>query len=147
MDILKRKLLKIGTECFFYVNSVEDPYVYLRFKGIIRELYNVKAEQVIYRIECVDIKETPDMIHKYMNRNSYRGYDLKREINQTKLLYAFNSKTKHDFIKKELKEKFLFEVSSAMVFELEREMKDEFKKSNTYIIELLKETITKVLER
>ncbi len=147
MDILTRKLLNHGDTCYFYTSSIEEPYTYLRFKGTIKEIYTVRNEQVVYRIEILNILENETIIQKYMNRNSYRGFDTKTNNNKVKTLFAFDSKTKSEFIKNKLKNSFLFECSSASVFETRKEMEDEFLKMNKYIVELLNETINSLLIR
>ncbi|BAV39306.1 hypothetical protein BPT24_181 [Tenacibaculum phage pT24] len=146
MDILKRKLLNVGESCYFFVSSVEDPYDYIRMKGVIEEVHSVKDEQVVYRIRLTNIFENGDVINTYMNRNSYRGFDLKRKVNRTRLMYSFDCKSVVEFIENKL-EDFLFEASSAMVFPNREEMEKEYKSICNYIYEYLHEIMERNKKR
>lgn len=144
MDILNRKLLKNGDSCYFYVSSVESPYVYLKFKGIIDELSTVKNEQTIYRIIVEDVLEDELNHHNYINRNSYRVFDLKSKVNRTKTFYTFDLSDYKTFVADCVKDKYLFECSSASVFEDKRTMEGELSKLNKYIKTLLLKTVKEI---
>lgn len=144
MDILNRKLLKNGDSCYFYVSSVESPYIYLKFKGTIIELHTVKNEQTIYRIGVDEVLEDELNHHNYINRNSYRVYDLKRKVNRTKKFYTFNLTDYKTFLKDCVDGKFLFECSSASVFEDKITMISELSKLNKYIKSLLLKTVKEI---
>lgn len=143
MDILNRKVLKKGDSCYFYVSSVESPYIYIKFKGEIVELHTIKDVQIIYRIKVISVIENEITQHNYLNGNSYRCYDLKRKVNTTKKFYNFDLNGK-DFVKEKIEDKYLFECSSASVFEKETDMILELKKLNNYIKELLHNTIQEI---
>lgn len=147
MDILNRKLLSNGDSCYFYVSSVESPYFYLRFEGIVREIHTLKEEQVVYRIEPIRILENDSTIHTYINRSSYRVFDLSRKVNQTKTFYTFDLSNVSDFIRKRVHDKYLFECPSASVFDNEKDMDENFTNLNEYIKKLLSDTIKVLNDR
>ncbi len=146
MDILKRKLLNNGDTCYFYVSSMESPYFYLRFKGIVREIHTLKEEQVVYRIEPIEVLEVDSTINTYINRSSFRVFDLVRKVNRTKLFYTFDINNS-DIVDKLFKDLFYLECPSASVFDNIKEMGNEFNKMNNYIKELLSETIKELNDR
>jgi len=144
MDILNRKVLHDGDSCYFYVSSVESPYVYIRLKGEVVEKHTINEVQIIYRIKVLEVLETDIMQHNYLNSNSYRTFDLSRKVNTTKTFYNFDLKNLNDFVKECLDNKYLFECSSATVFEDEPTMQLEFKNFNQYIKDLLHNTINEL---
>jgi len=146
MDILNRKLLSNGDECYFYVSSVESPYFYMRFKGIVKELHTLKEEQVVYRIQPLEVLELDSTINTNINRSSYRVFDLQRKVNRTKIFYTFDI-TNDKIISELFDDKFLLECPSASVFSDIKDMETEFKKLNEYIMNLLSETIRKINDR
>lgn len=146
MDILNRKLLSIGDTCYFYVSSVESPYFYIRFKGVVKDLHTLKEEQVVYRIEPTEILELYSTINTYINRSSFRVFDINRKVNRTKLFYTFDVDNS-EIISKCFDNQFLLECPSASVFEVEKNMQTEFKNLKKYIIELLSETIKQINDR
>lgn len=144
MDILNRKVLHDGDSCYFYVSSVESPYLYIRLKGEIVEKHTINEVQIIYRIKVLEVLENELMQHNYLNGNSYRAYDLNRKVNTTKTFYNFDLKNVDDIIKERIDEKYLFECSSATVFEDEKTMQREFKDFNIKIKNLLNQTLNEL---
>ena len=146
MDILNRRLLEVGEPCYYFVSSTESPYIYIRFSGIISEVFSIKEEQIIYRVEPIEVLENEEIITKYINRNHYRVFDLNAKVNRTKRFYTFDIDT-NDFIEKCVKNKFTFEVPSALIFDTEKQMNKEFKICNNYITNLLQDTINEIMNR
>lgn len=144
MDILNRKVLNNGDSCYFYVSSVESPYIYIRLKGEIVEKHTINDVQIIYRIKVLEVFETELAQHNYLNNKSYRTYDLSRKVNTTKTFYNFDLENQKDFLKERVDQKYLFECSSATVFEKQEDMHREFKKFNEYIKNMLHDTIQEI---
>lgn len=144
MDILNRKLLKNGDSCYFYVSSVESPYIYLKFRGTINEVSIVNNEQTIYRINVEEVLEDELNHHNYINRNSFRVFDLNSNTNRTKRFYTFQLENYKKFIAECVDKKYLFECPSASVFENKNQMLTELKGLNKYIKSILLKTVKEI---
>lgn len=140
MDILRRKQLNSGDHCYFFVSSFEDPYIYLKMIGTVVEIHTVYEDQTIYRIKALQFLDNEEHVRSYMNRNSYKVYDIKNEINKTKRFYTFDSPDLNKFIQTTL-DGYLFEVSSAVTFADQAEMNKTFLQVNEYIVKKLQATI------
>ena len=89
MDILYRRILKVGDPCFFLRASVENPFIYLRFAGIITEV-ETWEESTDYRIRIGKILEDYDTIMKFMNRVRFRVCNRKNDSFIDKYFYTYD---------------------------------------------------------
>lgn len=142
MDILQRKLLKIGTPCFFVASSVEEPFIYLRFAGIISDKDNIE-DNTIYRIRIVKVLEEYTYINKFLNRVRFRVKNQKDGKFIDKYFYTYDlDKNNFDFEFAERFKNYHIDISSLFVFdnipELERELSTINKHINDKLVNTLK---------
>ena len=142
MDILNRKILRAGETAYFFVSSVQEPFIYLRFKGIVKTVKRVYESQVIYLIDVTEVLESQERIHAFINSHKYKIFSVKEKKSKNKKLYTFD----YDFKSASLvlflrKRQYLFESSSAITFLSHDEMQAEFARVNIDISKHLKKTL------
>lgn len=147
MDILSRAQLKHGQTCFFFVSSFENPYVYVKFEGIVEEVYIVYEDQTIYRIAPTRIIDDIEYARIFLNRHSYKSYDIELKLNKTKRFFTFDVEDMNKFVESKLTDKFLFEVSSATTFSDINDMHVTYNELNKYLIKKLNDTIAVLQSR
>lgn len=127
-------------------SSLDEPFVYLRFKGIVKHRYS-NNELIGYHISITDILESKDVIQKYMNRKRFRVYTRNKIINKVFYVYDIlqGFSFKSAFIKRY--EHCQLDVHSALVFKTEEQMITNFKKINEHLITSLSENLTVLRSR
>lgn len=147
MDILHRKLHKEGDVVFFLRSSIENPFLYLRFRGIVKEVVIV-GEIITYHIKTVQVHESFEDVKKHLNRVRFRvrGEKIARFLD--KITYSFDVREQtysDDFCKKYTN--YLFDVPSLLVFENRDEMETNLNRLNNKVLKSLNRFTTLVAMR
>ena len=141
MDLLYRKILKVGEPCFFLRASVEQPFIYLRFAGIIREV-ETSEESTDYRIQVVKVLEDYDTITQFLNRVRFRVCNRKNDSYIDKHFYTYDLPTENfDEAFCNRFKQYEMDVPSLFVFENVKEMEDEMSHINHHISDQLTTTL------
>lgn len=141
MDILYRKLLKVGDPCFFLRASVENPFIYLRFAGIVKEVETCD-ESTDYRIQVVKILEDYETIMKFTNRVRFRVCNQKNHSFIDKYFYTYDLPTDcFDEAFCERYSRYQMDVPSLFVFTDIHEMDREMSTINHHLSDQLTENL------
>jgi len=147
MDALVRKIHRHNDTVFFIRSSVENPYVYLRFVGVVKEV-EIKEDKVYYRIQVKRVLESMSTIQKYMNRARFRVKNAIDSKYIDKFFYVYDIEER--FFEEHFRLKYnnyYFDLPSLFVFSTESEMENELSKINKYLIDKLSVTTKELLER
>lgn len=141
MDILQRRLLKVGEPCFFIRASVEEPFIYLRFGGIIKEV-TTYDEHTTYRIMIAKIYEDYETIMRFMNRVRFRVKNQKDGKFIDKYFYTYDLHIENfdeSFV--ERFSVYTLDVPAVFVFENMLQMQQELENVNRHINDKLVKTL------
>ncbi len=92
MDILKRKIIDPGQLCYCMIASVNEPYVYLRFKAQVL-LRLLQVANIVYYLHLHEVLEDFDTIRAYLHRSHQLVFCLQSEIVQFKTIDFFDLTT------------------------------------------------------
>lgn len=141
MDILYRRILKVGDPCFFLRSSVENPFIYLRFAGIITEV-ETWEESTDYRIRVGKILEDYDTIMKFMNRVRFRVCNRKNDSFIDKYFYTYDIPVESfDLTFAERYKQYEMDVPSLFVFDNMNELEKEMSNINKHLSDQLNENL------
>lgn len=141
MDILHRKLLKPGDKCYFIRSSVEEPFIYLRFEGEIKEV-ETTDDIIQYRIAITNILEEYQFLLLHMDNVRFRvkNTECNRYIDKFFYIYSLNtSNFINDFIF--TYKKYWFDVPSVFVFTDIQTMTEYLEELNKHLSDKLVSTI------
>ena len=141
MDILYRRILKVGDPCFFLRSSVENPFIYLRFAGVITEV-ETWEESTDYRIRVGKILEDYDTIMKFMNRVRFRVCNRKNDSFIDKYFYTYDIPVESfDLTFAERYKQYEMDVPSLFVFDNMGELEKEMSNINKHLSDQLNENL------
>lgn len=141
MDILYRRILKVGDPCFFLRASVENPFIYLRFAGIITEV-ETWEESTDYRIRIGKILEDYDTIMKFMNRVRFRVCNRKNDSFIDKYFYTYDIPVESfNLTFAERYKQYEMDVPSLFVFDNMNELEKEMSNINKHLSDQLNENL------
>lgn len=141
MDILYRRILKVGDPCFFLRSSVENPFIYLRFAGIITGV-ETWEESTDYRIRVGKILEDYDTIMKFMNRVRFRVCNRKNDSFIDKYFYTYDIPVESfDLTFAERYKQYEMDVPSLFVFDNMGELEKEMSNINKHLSDQLNENL------
>lgn len=142
MDILQRKLLDSGADCYIIRASLDHPFVYLRFSGrVIRRYTN--NDIISYHVQITDVLEDKDMIRQFMNRSRFRTYNENNGRVTNQVLYTYDILDDAGFQQKFTNRYRMsyFDLHSSLVFESAADMQTAFSKANGHLINKLKTSL------
>ena len=148
MDILQRKILNENDECFVLRASIDDPFVYLCFKGIIKRRYS-NDEQISYHIQITKVLEDKEIIQTFLNRKRFRVFNNENGRTYNKKFYTYDLQQSFSFdsaFKKRFQNLYL-DVHSSLVFDTETEMINTYKNINDHLISKLSNTLELLKQR
>lgn len=147
MDILHRKIFKKDEVVYFTRASVENPYIYLKFKGTIQEVEFYK-DKIFYRIRVHNILEKYEIIQKYLNRVRFRVKNLKdgKYIDKMFYVYMFDiDKIQEQFYEKYFQ--YLFDIHSLLVFDSLSQLNENIDIIDAHIRNKINEVMSFILNR
>lgn len=71
MDLLHKQISEIGSNHYFIVSSIENPYLFLRFRGELMDM-TVEEDKVFYRMKPTEILETITDIRNFVVGKHFR---------------------------------------------------------------------------
>ena len=75
MDILSKKVLEIGSSCYFLSASAENPSIYVRFKGeIVKRDSN--DDRICYYVQMTEVLESLTFAKEYLHQTSWRTINI-----------------------------------------------------------------------
>ncbi|AFF28266.1 gp268 [Sphingomonas phage PAU] len=134
MDILHRKLHAKDDVVYFLRSSIENPFLYLRFRGIVKDVI-IEGESITYHLKTVQVHESFEDVKTHLNRVRFRVRGRKINRYLDKWTYSFDVREKtysDDFCKKYAN--YLFDVPSLLVFETRDELETNLNKLNKKIL-------------
>lgn len=143
MDILHKKLLVDGDNCFVLKASIDEPYIYLQFRGKVKHQYT-SEDFTMYHVQIQEILEDKETIRSYMNRHRFRIYDTRNGRTYNKPFYTYDILDTVNFVQ----DFFLrysnchFDSNAMFVFQTEDEMVEYRKKAIEHLKEKLTNTIS-----
>lgn len=141
MDALYKKLHHVNETVYFLRSSIENPYIYLRFIGTVREL-QVDDDKTYYRI-CIDrVLEDQNTIQRYLNRARFRvksGIDGKF-IDKFFYVYDLPLSTFENALKRRFYNYWL-DMPSMLVYSTHDEMVDGLNSINEHLIKKISNTM------
>lgn len=147
MDILHRKLHAVEDVVYFLRSSLENPFLYLKFRGIVKEVL-IEGEAITYQIKVMQVHESFEDVKLHLNRVRFRVRAKKINRYLDKWTYSFDVREKtysDDFCKKY--SNYLFDVPSLLVFDNRDEMNENMNRLNTKILKNLNRFTTLVKAR
>lgn len=134
MDILHRKLYKKGDTVYFIRASIENPFLYLRFKGKVMDVI-VQGESITYHIKVLQVIEKYNdvMLHLSRVRFRVRASKINRYLDKKVYTLEVREETYSDDFCKHL-EHYLFDMPSLLVFETREEMETNLQKLNNKLL-------------
>ena len=143
MDILRKRLLKVDENCYFLRASVDEPFVYLRFSGVVMRQYT-NNELVSYHVKIDKVLESKDVVSKFMNRKRFRIFDNNNSRTYNKQFYVFDVLDSFSFesaFRNKYKDCYI-DIHSSLVFESESEMLESRNDIDQHLIHKLTDTLT-----
>jgi transcription initiation factor IIE alpha subunit len=89
MDILHRRLFEEGETCYFLRASVDNPFIYLRFRGTIKTRYT-SQDLILYHIQITEVLENAEICKQFLNRKKYRIWDSSNSRTYNKPFYVYD---------------------------------------------------------
>lgn len=132
MEAINKRLFVIGERCFFMMSSLDNPFKYLRFEGIVKTRRILPQGLSIYRIQITNVLETKEKINIYLNNQRFRVQKLDSGIVFAKRLYTMHLEhTKTEFVKEY--RNYLFEAPSTLVYETSEELAEYYDKAIVHL--------------
>lgn len=75
MDILSDKIYEIDDSCYFIYASVDNPHIFIRFKGVVKNK-RIFKDSVTYFVKLTEVIEERQAIKTYLHRNRYRVWHV-----------------------------------------------------------------------
>lgn len=149
MDLLYKQLSNVGDSLYFIASSIENPYLFLRFRGELMEM-TVNEDSVYYRIKPTEIFESITDIRQYIVGNHFRMKCCRKVASPYRdfKISGWN-KTDHELVSHVIKlcEKNWFSVSMMTTFKTEEEMNRKMSLINKHTIDRLTHIVTMLSER
>lgn len=134
MDILHRKLHKKGDIVYFIRASIENPFLYLRFRGRVMDVI-IEGESITYHVKCLQVHEKYEDVLKHFSRVRFRVRAHKINRYLDKKVYALEVKEQtysDDFCR--YMENYLFDMPSLLVFETKEDLENNLQKLNKKLL-------------
>lgn len=147
MDILQSRLFETGESCFFIVASIDYPFVYTRFKGIIMKR-QIQNDNIEYNIRVTNVLENKQYILAFIHRKMFRVKHILSSRGDLKQLSCFDltlNMTNFDLNFEKRYKHIGFPTSSVFVYENENDMNTYLDKS-IHIMKSHLEESSKILE-
>lgn len=139
MDLLHRKLSSVDDEIYFIASSIEEPYYFVRMRGVIKEI-TTGDEFITYRIQVVEILEPISVIRECITNKRFRIKSIgrKRQHYVDKYIrgYDIPDNELHMSLIKRLSKSY-FDVSIMQTFETLDIMNSKLEFINKYNIDKL----------
>lgn len=139
MDFLHKKISKIDDVLYFLCSSVEEPYYFVRMKGLIKEM-TVTDELVTYRLQLLEILEPTNIIRECIVGKRFRMKCIRRKQSPYKDALIRGSNLPdgqlQTTIKNQLKNSY-FDISIMTTFTNESQMNEKLELVNQYNIDKL----------
>lgn len=147
MDILHRKLHKIGEIVYFLRSSIENPFLYIRFRGLVKDVI-IEGESITYHLKVVQVHENFEDVKLHLNRVRFHVRGKRHGRYLDKWTYSFDVREttySDDFCKKY--SNYLFDVPSILVFETKIDLELNMKNLNLKILKNLNRFTNYVKDR
>ena len=124
MDVFSDKIYEIDDTCYFIMSNVDNPYLYLRCKGVVKHK-KVFKDVITYFVKLVEVCESKETIKAWLHRKNYRIWHINADRGDIVQLSCFDnllnwSTFQQTFSKK--MSKYLIPCPSVFVYETFDEM-------------------------
>lgn len=143
MDILQRKIIDPGQLCYCMIASVNEPYVYLRFKAKVLHRW-IQGDNIGYYLHLQEVLEDFDTIRDYLHRSKQRVFSLQSERGQIKTIDCFDLTTNMKMFDKNFRKRYsdyTWYSPAVFVFTTISELESELDKSNTLLQQRLSSSL------
>lgn len=131
--VFDQRLFNVGDHVYAMCASVNNPYIYLRFKCVVINTA-IKRENVIYGLQILEILETKETIQTLVHRQEFRVQHTKADRGQLKCFNCFELLLDWSTFQSKFKKKFQqysIILPSVFVHDTEADLNDHVEKSIT----------------
>ena len=147
MDALFKKIQHVNDIVYFVRSSVENPYIYIRFTGFVREV-EVREDRVFYRIQVLRVIESYEFCQQFLNRARFRVKNAIDAKYIDKFFYVYDIE-QNSFTREFAKRYscYWFDMPSMLVYSNEADMENDMSKINKHLMDKLGNTLNTIAKR